>query len=140
MGVVVIDGSTVRDFVQDEAAFTKSVDEAFVKLDVNGDGVLSRAELRKAFESLRLIESHFGIDVSTTPEELTSLYNSIFDKFDTDHSGTVDHKEFHDEMRLIMLALADGLGNFPIQMAIDDSDSLLQKAVDLETSKTTSSP
>ncbi|CAN6445720.1 unnamed protein product [Victoria cruziana] len=138
MGVVVIDGSTVRDFVEDEAAFTKGVDEAFAKLDVNGDGVLSRGELRKAFESLRLIESHFGMDVTTPPEELTALYNSIFDKFDTDHSGTVDRKEFHDEMRLIMLALADGLGNFPIQMAIDDSDSLLQRAVDLETSKTTS--
>lgn len=137
MGVVVIDGSTVRDFVNDEAAFAKSVDEQFGVLDLNNDGVLSRSELRTAFESMRLIETHFGIDVSTPPEQLAKLYDSIFDKFDGDRSGAVDRREFRDEMRKIMLAIADGLGSFPIRMVLeDDPNSLLQKAADLEASKT----
>ncbi|XP_061369873.1 uncharacterized protein LOC133312625 [Gastrolobium bilobum] len=137
MGVVIIDGTTVRDFVSDDAQFSKSVDEQFTALDLNNDGVLSRAELRTAFESMRLIESHFGIDVTTSPEQLTQLYNSIFDKFDVDGSGTVDRREFRSEMKKIMLAIADGLGSFPIQMALeDDAQSLLQKAADLEASKT----
>ncbi|KAK7405796.1 hypothetical protein VNO78_07405 [Psophocarpus tetragonolobus] len=136
MGVVVIDGSTVRDFVNDESAFTKSVDEQFQSLDVNNDGVLSRAELRTAFESMRLIEAHFGIDVATPPEQLTLLYDSIFDKFDGDHSGAVDRGEFLQEMKTIMLAIADGLGEFPIRMVLeDDPTSLLQKAADREASK-----
>ncbi|KAJ7982135.1 Calcium-binding EF-hand family protein [Quillaja saponaria] len=106
MGVVILDGSTVRDFVNDEAQFKKNVDETFATLDLNNDGVLSRSELRKAFETLRLLETHFGIDVVTPPEQLSQLYDSIFDRFDNDHSGTVDLVEFRSEMKKIMLAIA----------------------------------
>lgn len=140
MGVVIIDGSTVRDFVKDEEEFKKSVDECFAALDVNKDGVLSRAELRTAFESLRLIETHFGIDVATPPEQLTKLYDSIFDKFDCDGSGTVDLEEYRSEMKKVLLAIADGLGSCPIQMALEDGDAnFLKQAADLEASKLASS-
>ncbi|KAL8514088.1 hypothetical protein ACS0TY_013269 [Phlomoides rotata] len=63
MGVVIIDGSTVRSFVNDDAQFQKSIDEAFKSLDLNKDGVLSRLELRRAFESLRLIDTDFGKEI-----------------------------------------------------------------------------
>ncbi|KAG8501119.1 hypothetical protein CXB51_003212 [Gossypium anomalum] len=136
MGVVIIDGSTVRAFVTDDQQFTKSVDERFAALDLNNDGVLSRSELRKAFESLRLLESHFGVDVATPPDELTQLYNSIFERFDCDGSGTVDLQEFRSEMKKILLAIADGLGSCPIQMVLEDDDqSFLKKASDLEAAK-----
>ncbi|KAH1039256.1 hypothetical protein J1N35_040999 [Gossypium stocksii] len=136
MGVVIIDGSTVRAFVTDDQQFTKSVDERFAALDLNNDGVLSRSELRKAFESLRLLESHFGVDVVTPPDELTQLYNSIFERFDCDGSGTVDLQEFRSEMKKILLAIADGLGSCPIQMVLEDDDqSFLKKAADLEAAK-----
>ncbi|XWS43287.1 hypothetical protein CRYUN_Cryun16bG0090100 [Craigia yunnanensis] len=136
MGVVIIDGSTVRAFVTDEEQFKKSVDERFTALDLNNDGVLSRSELRKAFESLRLLETHFGVDVVTPPEQLTQLYDSIFDKFDCDGSGNVDLQEFRSEMKNILLAIADGLGSCPIQMALEDDDrSFLKKAAELEAAK-----
>ncbi|CAK8561184.1 unnamed protein product [Lathyrus sativus] len=136
MGVVIIDGTTVTNFIADDERFTNSVNEQFSSLDLNNDGVLSRAELRTAFESMRLIEAHFGIDVSTPAEQLTRLYDSVFDAFDGDGSGTVDRDEFKSEMKKIMLAIADGLGSSPIQMVLeDDSQSLLQKAADLEASK-----
>ncbi|KAK4756999.1 hypothetical protein SAY87_007126 [Trapa incisa] len=136
MGVVIIDGSTVRAFVADEEHFKKSVDEKFAALDLNNDGVLSRTELRKAFESMRLIEAHFGVDVATPPEQLTKLYDSIFDKFDCDNSGTVDLDEFRSQMKEIMLAIADGLGSCPIQMVLEDDDpSFLKQAAELEVSK-----
>ncbi|XP_008797868.1 uncharacterized protein LOC103712932 [Phoenix dactylifera] len=136
MGVLVLDGSTVREFVGDEAAFQKSVDERFASLDLNGDGVLSRAELRRALETFRLLETHFGVDVVTPPAEVASLYDSIFEQFDCDHSGTVDREEFRREMRRIMLAIADGLGSSPIQIAVeDDGHNFLQQAADLEAAK-----
>ncbi|XP_010508308.1 PREDICTED: uncharacterized protein LOC104784905 [Camelina sativa] len=136
MGVVVIDGSTVRSFVEDEEQFKKSVNDRFAALDLNKDGVLSRSELRKAFESMRLLESHFGVDVVTPPDELTKLYDSIFAKFDTDQSGSVDLEEFGSEMKKIVLAIADGLGSCPITMVLDDGeDNILKKAADLEASK-----
>lgn len=139
MVMVIIDGSTVRDFVKDEEQFKRSIDELFVALDLNKDGVLSRSELRKAFQSLRLIETHFGIDVATPPEQLTDLYDSIFNKFDCDGSGTVDLEEYRSEMKKILLAIADGLGSSPIQMALEDGDAnILKQAADLEASKLSS--
>ncbi|KAM1635575.1 hypothetical protein ACFX13_013895 [Malus domestica] len=69
-----------------------------------------------------LIEAHFGIDVVTPQEQLTQLYDSIFDKFDSNQSGTVDLEEFRKEMKKIMLAIADGLGSSPIQMVLEDDD------------------
>ncbi|MBA0776518.1 hypothetical protein Gotri_011501 [Gossypium trilobum] len=95
-----------RPFVTDDQQFTKSVDERFAALDLNNDGVLSRSELRKAFE------------------------------FDCDGSGTVDLQEFRSEMKKILLAIADGLGSCPIQMVLEDDDqSFLKKAADLEAAK-----
>ncbi|KAK9756054.1 hypothetical protein RND81_01G070100 [Saponaria officinalis] len=138
MGVVIIDGSTVRSFVEDETQFNKSIDESFATLDIDKNGTLSRSELRKAFESMRLLETHFGDDVAgPTQAQLNSLYDSIFDNFDLDRSGSVDPGEFRVEMRKIMLAIADGLGESPISMAIDDGldSNLLKKAADLEASK-----
>ncbi|KAL5707884.1 hypothetical protein ACHQM5_018736 [Ranunculus cassubicifolius] len=136
MGVVLIDGTTVRSFVEDESAFNKSIDSRFASLDLNNDGVLSQSELRKAFETFRLTESHFGVDVVTPPQELSQLYDSIFEKFDYDHSGTVDLQEFRSEMKKIMLGIADGLGESPIQMVLeDDEENLLKQAADLEAAK-----
>ncbi|KAK1422843.1 hypothetical protein QVD17_18132 [Tagetes erecta] len=136
MGVIIIDGSTVRSFVNDETHFKTSVDAQFLSLDTNNDGVLSRSEMRKAFESMRLLETHFGVDVATPPEELTRIYDSVFQRFDEDHNGTVDKDEFRSEMKKIMLAVADGLGSSPIQMAVEDDDqSFLKKAADLEAEK-----
>ncbi|XP_019159367.1 PREDICTED: uncharacterized protein LOC109156040 [Ipomoea nil] len=135
MGVVIIDGSTVRNFVNDEEAFNKAVDERFSSLDLNDDGVLSRSELRNAFESFRLIETHFGVDAATPPDELPKLYDSIFEKFDLDQSGTIDRDEFKSEMKKIMLAIADGFGSSPIQMVLDDSfgdNNFLKQAADRE--------
>ncbi|PWA71023.1 Calcium-binding EF-hand [Artemisia annua] len=112
------------------------IDSQFTSLDTNKDGVLSRSEMRKAFESMRLLEAHFGVDTKLPPEELTRLYDSVFVSFDGDHNGTVDREEFGAEMKKIMLAIADGLGSSPIQMAVEDDDqSLIKKAADLEAEK-----
>ncbi|XP_020103855.1 uncharacterized protein LOC109720912 [Ananas comosus] len=138
MGVVILDGSTVRAFVGDEAAFRRGVDARFAALDLNGDGVLSRCELRRALETFRLLEADFGDDAAPPPqpEEVAALYDAVFEQFDVDRSGAVDRDEFCAEMRRIMLAVADGLGSSPVQLALeDDPAGLLQQAADLEASK-----
>ncbi|KAL9247242.1 hypothetical protein vseg_020694 [Gypsophila vaccaria] len=137
MGVIIIDGTTIRSFVEDETQFNKSVDETFTVLDTDKNGALSRSELRKAFETMRLFDPHFGDEEAPTQEQLNSVYDSIFDNFDIDHSGSVDPGEFRVEMKKIMMAIADGLGESPISMAIDDDlhGSLIKKAADLEASR-----
>lgn len=128
MAIVVLDGSTVRDFVEDTDAFNSAMDLRFQEIDVNRDGFLSRSELRTAFERMRLVESHLGMPAQKTTDELNALYASVFERFDTDRSGTVDLAEFRGQMKDIYLALADGLGASPLQMLIDDS-SILKDAV-----------
>ncbi|KAL1802535.1 hypothetical protein ACET3Z_031182 [Daucus carota] len=136
MGVVIIDGSTVRDFVEDEEHFNKSVDERFAALDLNKDGVLSRSELRVACESMNVLESHFGVGPQSSQEEITKLYDTIFDNFDCDKNGSIEIEEFRSEMKKILLAIADGLGSSPIQMALEDGEeNLLKQAADFELTK-----
>nr|CAD1837993.1 unnamed protein product [Ananas comosus var. bracteatus] len=40
------------------------------------------------------------------PEEVAALYDAVFEQFDVDRSGAVDRDEFRAEMRRIMLAVA----------------------------------
>ncbi|CAM6098344.1 unnamed protein product [Calypogeia fissa] len=124
MGVVFIDGSTVRTFVEDEPAFLKLVEPIFKELDVNSDGVLSRSELRPAFERLNLLEAHFGVPDKKTPAELQAIYDQVFEQFDTDHNEIVDKHEFIDQVKQVLLAVADGLGNNPLNILVQEGSVL----------------
>lgn len=128
MSVVILDGSTVRDFVEDAEAFTAAMDVRFKEMDLDHDGTLSRPELRTAFERMRLLECTMGVPNAKTPAELNALYDSVFERFDTDHDGTVDLTEFRSQMRDILLAIADGLGASPLQVVIEEG-GILEDAV-----------
>ncbi|KAJ8648389.1 EF-hand domain-containing protein [Cinnamomum micranthum f. kanehirae] len=125
MSVAILNGPTVKEFVEDEEGFNKCLEERFTSLDVNGDGVLSKSELSKGFEGFKLLDGDWG-----SPEEIATM----FERFDTDRNGTVDLNEFKVQMKEIMLAVARGIGDSPIQVALDSS-SLLMKAVQLEAAK-----
>ena len=139
MSVEVLDGATVRDFVEDESSFNGSIEDCFALLDANKDGVLSYEEMVKEIESFRLLDTHFGVDeIKTPPEDVERVYGSIFEKFDRDGSGEVDLEEFREETKEMMLAVANGLGFLPVQMVLEEG-SLLKMAVDRESAKLSSS-
>ncbi|XP_042515934.1 uncharacterized protein LOC122090152 [Macadamia integrifolia] len=129
MSVIVLSGSTLTAFVEDREAFDQCVKEHFMNLDTNGDGVLSRSELGKGFHCLLSLGNDLG-----TEEELKGLYDIIFDKFDADRSGTIDRDEFQSEMKEILLAMASGLGDIPLKVALE-SDSFLMRAAQHEATK-----
>ncbi|KAL5993258.1 hypothetical protein ACLOJK_014181 [Asimina triloba] len=132
MSVEVLDGATIRAFVEDELAFNVWVDDRFASLDVDNDGLLSYAEMMKELERLRVRETHFGIDDrESSPEEIAVIHRSLFVKFDHDRNGAVDLEEFRAETKEMMLAMANGLGFLPVQMVLEE-DSFLKKAVELE--------
>ncbi|RCV31738.1 hypothetical protein SETIT_6G202300v2 [Setaria italica] len=125
MSVEILDGSTVRSFVEDERAFNSSVDGRFAALDADHDDA---GELM----SLRVLEKHFGVDdAAVQPDEIATLYRGLFARFDRDGSGEVDLDEFRAEMREVMLAVANGLGFLPVQMVVEEG-SFLKVAVDRE--------
>ena len=134
MSVEVLDGATILGFVEDEEAFDSSINELFAQLDTNHDGLLSYSEMLKELQSLRVFETHFGVDVKTDPEELDHVYGSLFVQFDRDSNGAVDFEEYKAETKRMMLAMANGLGFLPVQMVLEEG-SFLKKAVERELSK-----
>lgn len=56
--------------------------KAFRQIDTNGDGIISRAEMKKAFES------------NDSEMMNSSKFNELFDKIDKDKSGFIDYSEF----------------------------------------------
>lgn len=134
MSVEVLDSATILSFVEDEEAFNGSVRARFSYLDSDSDGLLTYEEMLKELRSLRVFETHFGIDTKRDPTELCRVYNSLFLQFDHDSSGKVDLEEFKEETRNMMLAMANGLGFLPVQMVLEE-DSFLMKAVEREVSK-----
>uniref|UniRef100_A0A0D9XEZ8 EF-hand domain-containing protein n=1 Tax=Leersia perrieri TaxID=77586 RepID=A0A0D9XEZ8_9ORYZ len=135
MSVEILDSKTILSFVEDEGAFNSSVDGRFAALDTNRDGLLSYADMANELMSLRVLETHFGIDEAVvSAEELVAVYRGLFDRFDRDGSGAVDLEEFRAEMKEVLLAVANGLGFLPVQMVIDEG-SFLKVAVDRELAK-----
>ena len=134
MSVELLDSTTIVNFVEDEEAFNASIRDRFAHLDTDHDGILSYAELLKELQSLRVFETHFGIDVKPDPKELAHVYNSLFVQFDHDSNGTVDLEEFKTETKRMMLALATGMGFLPVQMVLEDG-SFLKIAVERESTK-----
>ena len=126
MSVEILDGATIVGFVEDEEAFNVCVSDLFTQLDTDKD-----AEMLKELQRLRVFETHFGVDVKRDPDELARVYESMFVQFDHDLNGRVDLEEFKEETKQIMLAMANGLGFLPVQMALEH-DSLLMKAVQRE--------
>nr|XP_010913188.1 uncharacterized protein LOC105038949 [Elaeis guineensis] len=135
MSVEILDGATIRDFVEDEGVFNGSINDRFASLDTDHDGLLSYAEMVRELMSLRVLEKHFGVDdVGLSPDELLQLYHGLFARFDHDGNGAVDLEEFRTEMREMMLAVANGLGFLPVQMVVEEG-SFLKMAVERESAK-----
>lgn len=130
MSVEIVDGSTVRSFVDDEAAFNASVDGRFAALDANRDGVLSYADMSGELMALRVLDTHFGVDDGHGGAD-DGLYRGLFARFDRDGDGKVGLHEFRAEMKEVMLVVANGLGFLPVQMVVEDG-SFLKVAVDRE--------
>ncbi|XP_010252635.1 PREDICTED: uncharacterized protein LOC104594159 [Nelumbo nucifera] len=134
MSVELLDGATIFNFVEDKQAFEDSVHDSFARLDTDHDGLLSYADMVKELRSLRMFETHFGVDVKSDPDELAKAYRALFCQFDHDSNGAVDLEEFKAEIKQMMLAMANGLGFLPVQMVLEE-DSFLKKAVEWESAK-----
>ncbi|KAF3454351.1 hypothetical protein FNV43_RR04798 [Rhamnella rubrinervis] len=132
MSLPIINSSTVTKFIEDADKFDGCINECFEKLDVDGDGLLSREELSGGFGSLLPVGS-----VADIPREeiVKRLCDTIFERFDEDQNGKLDPKEFKSLSMEMMLAMARGIGSSPVHLAVNQG-SLLMKAIEHELATT----
>ena len=64
-------------------------------------------------------------------EEINNLYEVILKRFDKDEKGLIDRMKFESLIRELMLAMARGLGDLPVLVALKEH-SLLMKAIQHE--------
>ncbi|KAK9272434.1 hypothetical protein L1049_002807 [Liquidambar formosana] len=69
---------------------------------------------KKGFGRLMTLEHDLELE-----EEINNVYDNVFEKFDEDHNGTLDRKEFRSLMKEIMQAVARGIGNSPVHVALE---------------------
>ncbi|KAH7865569.1 hypothetical protein Vadar_008368 [Vaccinium darrowii] len=124
MSVACLDGPTLMEFVEDSEAFDKCVDEQFLMFDTDGDGGLSRSDLETRHGKFSSVEFELQ-----PKEEITNLYDTLFEKFDADDNGMLDRDEFGALMREIITSKARGIGQSPV-LIILQRDSLLMRAVE----------
>ncbi|KAK4254113.1 hypothetical protein QN277_009540 [Acacia crassicarpa] len=131
MSVEIVDAATILNFLEDDEVFDASVRDMFGVLDKDKNGFLSYNEMVNEFKRLRLFEADFGIDMKTEADEVARVYDSLFLQFDHDMDGKINLREFKEETKKMMIAIADGIGFLPLQMILEP-DSLILKAIQRE--------
>ncbi|PKA48856.1 hypothetical protein AXF42_Ash016372 [Apostasia shenzhenica] len=103
-----LNGAAICEFVNDARAFSASVEERFARLDGDEDGLISFAEMAKELMSLEMLRACFGVTagVALSHEQLVELHRDVFAQLDRDGRRMVDLREFGEEMREMLLAVA----------------------------------
>ncbi|GAB2277565.1 hypothetical protein Dimus_012275 [Dionaea muscipula] len=131
--LVIIDGPMLTTFVADSISFNESADERFRVLDTNGDGVLSRSDLRGKLDWLMAFEYEAQSDEEEA-RKAKEMDDSIFDRFDGDQRGTIGQEEFRRMLAELMLAVARGIGTTPVGLAVEEC-SMMIKAYEYESKR-----
>ncbi|KAH0460887.1 hypothetical protein IEQ34_008462 [Dendrobium chrysotoxum] len=104
--------SIISEFINNEKFFKASVEKTFASLDTNNDGFISFAEMAKELISLKILKTSLDVDgIALSHVELKELRRDIFTRFDRDGSMMVDLEEFQEEMREMIVAVANSLKN-----------------------------
>uniref|UniRef100_A0A803PN51 EF-hand domain-containing protein n=1 Tax=Cannabis sativa TaxID=3483 RepID=A0A803PN51_CANSA len=124
MRIAILNDSTLTDFIQDTESFDNGVTKCFEALDIDGDGMLSRQELRDGFGK--------ALPIGTVGKEMVdNLFDTVIGRFDVEGKGSIGRDEFKSLSKEMLMAMARGIGGTPILLAIHQ-DSLLLIAVDHE--------
>ncbi|KAG9455153.1 hypothetical protein H6P81_008057 [Aristolochia fimbriata] len=119
-----LDGSTIRKFVDNERLFHQFVDDRFNRLDTNRDGLLSYSEMMKELQCLGGLQ---GMD-----SDMDNIHGTGTEDQEI-FVGMVNLEEFRAETKRMMLAMASGLGALPVQVVLGEN-SFMKIALECESS------
>lgn len=119
---VVVDGSEIRELVEDREAFGMLVDSKFRHLDADGDGMLSVGELRPAVAD---IGAALGLPAEGASLNTDHVYSEVVSELTHGTSqGEVSKAEFQEALSDILLGMAAGLKRDPLVILRMDGEDL----------------
>ncbi|KQJ96356.1 uncharacterized LOC100839725 [Brachypodium distachyon] len=109
--VQVVDGSEIRELVENKEAFAKFVESKFRHLDRDGDGRLSVRELQPAVAD---IGAAIGLPARGSSATADHIYSEVLNEFTHGKKDSVSKSEFQHVLSDILLGMAAGLQRDPI--------------------------
>ncbi|XP_010920262.1 uncharacterized protein [Elaeis guineensis] len=117
---VVLDGTEIRELVENKEAFTTFVEHKFQELDVNHDGKLSVKELQPAVADIGVA---LGLPAQGSSPDSDHIYSEVLNEFTHGKQEQVSKSEFKEVLSDILLGMAAGLKRDPIIiLRIDGED------------------
>lgn len=100
--VSVLDGSSLRLFLEDEDDFAMLAENLFTDLDVADKGKIKKKEIRSAL-------IHMGVDLGVPPFSEFSLLEDIFKKHKAEGEEELGQAQFAESLQPVLQDLADAL-------------------------------
>ncbi|XP_077231391.1 calcium-binding EF-hand family protein [Tasmannia lanceolata] len=116
-----LDGSDLKDLVQNEQVFSNFVDHKFKELDQDHDGKLSVKELQPAVAD---IGAALGLPVKGSSPDSDHIYTEVLNEFTHGKQEQVNKVEFKEVLSDILLGMAAGLKRDPIVILRIDGEDL----------------
>ncbi|XP_072986332.1 uncharacterized protein [Typha latifolia] len=120
-GKVVVDGSEIRELVENKEAFDNFVEHKFRELDANRDGKLSVKELQPAVAD---IGAALGLPAQGSSPKSDHIYSEVLNEFTHGKQEEVSKSEFQVVLSDILLGMAAGLKRDPIVILRIDGEDL----------------
>eukprot|EP00262_Sarcandra_glabra_P007953 TRINITY_DN21104_c0_g1_i1.p1 TRINITY_DN21104_c0_g1~~TRINITY_DN21104_c0_g1_i1.p1 ORF type:complete len:375 (+),score=80.49 TRINITY_DN21104_c0_g1_i1:160-1284(+) len=117
----VLDGSDIRDLVENEEVFRSFVDHKFQELDRDGDRKLSVKELQPAVAD---IGAALGLPAQGSSPDSHHIYSEVLSEFTHGKQEEVSKTKFKEVFSDILLGMAAGLKRDPIVILRIDGEDL----------------
>ncbi|XP_010550926.1 PREDICTED: uncharacterized protein LOC104821676 [Tarenaya hassleriana] len=103
----ILDGSTLRLFLEDEDDFAMLAENLFTDLDVDDNGKLKKSEIRNAL-------AHMGVEMGVPPFSEFPVLDDIIKKHGAEGDDELGQAQFAQLLQPILQEIADALHGKPI--------------------------
>lgn len=115
---IIFDGAKLQEFVEDNEAFAKYVDERFETLDKDHNGRLSPQELKPAVAAIGVA---LGLPSQGSSPDTDIVYDQVLNEyFIAGKTDGISKEDFRTVLSDILLGVADGLKRDPVSLVTID--------------------
>jgi len=110
---IIIDGSSIREFMANEEEFRKAMRDKFDEVDEHKKGTLTKTEMIPIVTEILTL---LGIQPENDKDAQENM-ETIFKEVDANGSGDVDFEEFYTLTRCVFQEMADRLQESPMRVS-----------------------